>query len=1618
MTTPQRSFAGRFTRRGRLRNRWAEALAEPDRIRRLQLLLDLQRDFVAHSRSLATLWPPYVASVLATGGATSDELSDLEARGAVVADRSRGRLGLADAWSALISTRDARGEHDIANLRIAALYWWASLPAPARASVARQLARRGAATRNFWSVYVEHLAGARPADEPEMVAILAAAMTIGFDDHPDRIAVAGELADGLRDRGVAVPGIDLARGFAALFFVDDPDVAVAPLESAWQQDKSETALVGLVSAWLRAGAHDRIATVVAERAVPRVVGELAELSAVLRWLDDAEVAGLCPSTASRLAALNLRLQAGDWLDYAIGRAHLLEGDAPGAARILVPLADRHPNRSDWNYHAAWALLLLGDRDGVAARFDGAHSSERWPVGLLLMEADPGTAEAVQSKITADSPDPITASLVQARATLIRTGTALPVPDQQNRGSIAARLERVRGGVAAGIAAANPDDTAKWVDDRWFTRLPLADQLLWSGLAWSKNGLIEHAADGLGYARAALVLSVLTRDPSRLDRLRQRTDPTMELLRAWADPGTAPARLTALGDRAHYARGQLLLAGKDFAAAAEEFRAAATQDDDAPRDAALLWWTTAVAAGTEPAGPHPASHPDQFGRPTWLTWAAALVMTNDPTDGVPAAKHLVGVLTQAQTPPAAGIRAAAAVIANAALETTDTDRAASLTALLDELALATGNPDALRMRELAAARTARGGHTDIAVTGVPTALVIAERALAAGDTAHALRALRSVPEDDTVESRLCRQAADALAGTPAQPPEPWSPVMRLLVAAAQADEAPALAVKTLMPLLREQDLTGIVNLRNALPHLQAGVSSRRVPDYLSRLVRQVADDMDDPRATARHLAGIGDHEAADPFWRKAIDLPDDPATRGEYVAVLCHRAVLAKRQGDDMRAADHLLLAARVAASTTPRFTVIDEAEIAHLVEDTLHAPQESKRSRGAIHHALSVAQKRGDETRVLLCMERLRAYLRAGAPAESPLVMWAERLVFGWCVDRLIGDLFPADETREAAGRFSVFERAVDTDGILLFALLDQDRDGALEAWQKFLPVRGASVPLRHAVAVLFRERALADPNAVKPLVAATMLWARLLSSPKFWAGQREDVRADQDRLRTEVMRELLSEHATRGQRALTAKAANVAAPHLRCLIDCADATAVDETLDKLHLNVPAPGDPKRFADIAAVAREVLDGWIGDLLDAARKVVEDPAAIAKLKGLNGNYEGGIETLGPFLRLGVPVRPVLQTALRWYNQWCMALYGDGDLDRLAEVCQAAAKVARQLEPLCDQKKVLDPGNQTLSQHLMLRGFATRDPAKAIPLFSQALIWNPSNNNAAELLEDAKAARVNQRFEEAVDAIEAGKLDAALKVLKAIDPGGPGDDVRRGLLARVYFQRSARAVEKKDLKTARADLRRALDLSPDATWRDVIEGKLAVVELEMALRDNQWAAARNLVRKRTAAADKDHTLEMAMVLNSRAVDLANEAQQVPVKFETALREVMAAVERAVRNQNGLYSLDPDFTDITNLLLRTKRPTFGTTCAVCKGDKDLGRQVVVQLVTLQVRDRREYRVRVADFWNDHTAWLCDSCKQAWTGRKDLLARSRELLQEAVRLAPGNTTIRRNLGQVEDGL
>lgn len=74
--------------------------------------------------------------------------------------------------------------------------------------------------------------------------------------------------------------------------------------------------------------------------------------------------GTPPCTVQELESLDLGKYAGDALDAAMGRLHLLEGNARQAAEILHSLADKRPDQPEWNYYASWASALTGDGEGI------------------------------------------------------------------------------------------------------------------------------------------------------------------------------------------------------------------------------------------------------------------------------------------------------------------------------------------------------------------------------------------------------------------------------------------------------------------------------------------------------------------------------------------------------------------------------------------------------------------------------------------------------------------------------------------------------------------------------------------------------------------------------------------------------------------------------------------------------------------------------------------------------------------------------------------------------------------------------------------------------------------------------------------------------------------------------------------------------------------------------------------------------------------------------------------------------------------------------------------------------------------------------------------------------
>jgi hypothetical protein len=350
--TPRRTFLGWLTPGGRLRNRWAAALTEPDPDSALAQLRDVARRFARRPEKLAALWPPFLSSALGTPTArrfTAADLRSLEETGARVAGHAGSRVSLEQAWLPILAAWDARADAAAAGALLTRLYHDPGTAPATRAGIARGLAARRAAGPEQLDLYLDHLRQSRlpTTAEPAIHDLLTASLGTGFDTGAAQVRRAGELARRLQAAMIAIPGTDLALGFHHLLVEPEAAVARMHLERAFAAEPgNDTALAGLLAAQVRAGEHARVAAVVhgIQRPLPARAAALVELARTLDWLEAPTAAGPVPVPAAALARTDIRGPAGEWLDFALGRLHLLDGTADRAAKVLGPLADAFPDR--------------------------------------------------------------------------------------------------------------------------------------------------------------------------------------------------------------------------------------------------------------------------------------------------------------------------------------------------------------------------------------------------------------------------------------------------------------------------------------------------------------------------------------------------------------------------------------------------------------------------------------------------------------------------------------------------------------------------------------------------------------------------------------------------------------------------------------------------------------------------------------------------------------------------------------------------------------------------------------------------------------------------------------------------------------------------------------------------------------------------------------------------------------------------------------------------------------------------------------------------------------------------------------------------------------------------
>lgn len=440
---------------------------------------------------------------------------------------------------------------------------------------------------------------------------------------------------------------------------------------------------------------------------------------------------------------------------------------------------------------------------------------------------------------------------------------------------------------------------------------------------------------------------------------------------------------------------------------------------------------------------------------------------------------------------------------------------------------------------------------------------------------------------------------------------------------------------------------------------------------------------------------------------------------------------------------------------------------------------------------------------------------------------------------RLVAYLSNAtDVAKQAPGRYAYLGTLLSKHPALYQALLNNDQTRIHSEWAKVQAAHQTDMQFLHALTIIYWEAALArintgrdqsvskgsDEQAEREWVIGTGMWIMLLSAGEFWdyfarerwmneQGERVDLTEQQQKeLRETMIGDILNLHASSAKQYFAVGNYAQARMHLRCLDMCrAQSQQFFGALRDYGLPCIASLNDHTLDWIATQAWKEIDEWSVALVADAEKEANDADAIRNLPdGIRLNYSGGLRVLQPFIDLEIPTARVLCAALSWYNEWCYDVYALEEMDQLGKLVQDARKVADQLLPLSVKGKGYERENQLLSRHFLLRGFVIEDPARARKEYEEALAWDPTNQNAQNLLGDANIALYLEPALEFVKNNEFEKAHAALDKAEGVFEDSTQLQQAR---AAVYFAQGQQLAKEGKFRQALACAQNACQRVPD-------------------------------------------------------------------------------------------------------------------------------------------------------------------------------------------------------------
>jgi hypothetical protein len=1371
---PERSFGRNFSRLGRLENRWAAALAQTDSARALKRLRAVYRRFERQPARAAHLWLPFQDSVLAARFADLLTDHDFERLSAVGRQSAiAARTSLTQAWSPLIEASLARHSADgrrRAYKLLTGLYW-SSLPSDAeRRQAAAALAGFEVVGEEQLAVYADVAAQSRPV--PEVMKLIDRVLQVGFSDRDARLSRAYSLAMKLGDR---VPRTDavFAVAIGELLLKHRPHLALDFFQTVRRQKASHgEALRGVVAAHMHAGQFSAaVSAASVATSVNQRCAELLTLCRQLAWLDapqsltEIEVSVDAPPwSAAQLTEIAPGRDVGPWLEYAIGRSHLLDGKADQARRFLAPLPARGLADADVVYHLAWANLLCQDTESIRTAFAAAAGQPgSWALGCVLQDSAPGQAELAHAPFV---PASLQAVALAREALAAQGAAASPVDLTALNLGDATRpdlFEALR--TALGVAVARDDDPAlgSLIRQPLFSRLPAAERLLWMGLAVravdpdrARRALRRSLA--LGRKRAALILAVDALDDGRPAEARELLNgvpgPKAALALAWTDARTgalaqAVERLEDLAQRgsahADYALG--LLALRDAAGAWSRERTGHAKSrakqavkalTSASRRAPYRFDTTSLAHA---AGLLSTMTPDVDGVLPWQEFAAQpwtarqlgfgeLVLTPEATDSLllqSISRWAVEPRSIPKECPPEYVALADALV-RVALLTTDTAICEQVARLLAGLADRVPSPEIRSAaRRAAACADLRVGDETFEASSDPLIALAATHAVLGGhfrtpgdpgeDRAEAVRLLRSATDQSAhqrADSRpeytaLAALLGDALGHGRLPDPLPLALPARaesaLALAAtlgAGADEEAAAHV--LLRALRAADVNDLVDLERALAVLSIHVA-KQSGDKRTGFAAALAPTILRAAENAGEPGGLDNHPVA------------------RFATVV-----------GEFEAADKLWLRA------------LDDA-----AADSIRLPLLRTEYGRFLNHRAVLAHLGGRR-------DRLFEYLRTAAPyIPEPAERILRQLEADERIQKLVSSLFPESPIlgRQRPGRYSSFDTLITSNPGLRAALDAGPREQITGQWKLAVAGRAGDgdgqggIELWHTVAVLSRENALAQPpkaaSAVQAGISATALWMLLLAEPKL-SGLFDDRphAAEADALlRTHMIDELLVSQKARLTEALAQKDLQAVRAHVYCLDNVRQGTTATRRLASSAFTEVAAhiGTDAGFAPISERAEALLVEWGTERITAGRlRLSERTPPKRRARVVAVDYGAAIEEVEIVAQLGLRLNDVLRVALEWHTGWLRTTHGTQDKRVGEHIIRSATRFVDILAPMYTPGDSHVPEVRTLAEHYIERGVFNLDvaPDDSIRMLEHAQIWDPAAERVPDLLWDAYLA----------------------------------------------------------------------------------------------------------------------------------------------------------------------------------------------------------------------------------------------------------------------------------------